>query len=374
MNICILGNAGSGKSTTAAIIAHHIDARVVESDELAHDAYSPGTPGWQAVVDHFGCAVLADDGSIDRARLGELVFDAPKELQFLRSVVDPLVMERIRREFIDVTRTDSAAQHRVLVSYLMVERMWFTEAFHHALVIASDRKECVRRLVASRGLDEERARTLLGAQLPSARIVEEARKVFGSRVTVISNDGDLAALERETRAFVYSLLAATGREDQRRWADFLENESTHLLSIFVAEQERASWLFAVSGALLGILAANKPPGAIPLGSTYASALLLLSLAVVFSLFAVYPIDGYKHSYRDLFGVTYRRIRQLPLDAFMCKQARPGAWSFADYLLRVQYHYRSHWLIAFRRKRMMAWATLLTVGGVVFAGVYLLGQV
>lgn len=373
MNICLLGNAGCGKTLAASMMSQYINAKIVESDDLAHDAYLPGTAGWKAVTEHFGGTVMALDNSIDRGKLGEIIFTTPGEREFLQSVVDPYVRERVRQEFVDGPRMADTSQHGVLVSYLMVERRWFPDAFHHAVVISCNPGTCVQRLSTERGWSELYANAVLAAQLSADEVAEQARAIFGSRVTFISNDGDVAELERAIREFLYSLLATTGSEDQIRWAGFLENESTHLLSIFIAEQQRASWLLAVSGALLGVVVANKPATATAPISAFTLSIGFLVVAVLFSLFSVYPVDGYKHLYGDLLGFKYRRTRSMPIDEFVRRHARPGTWSLADYLERVQYHYRSHWLIAFRRKRMMAWATLLTLGGVVCAAVHLLGQ-
>jgi len=373
MNICILGNAGAGKSTAAEIIGRFLNAKIVESDDLAHEAYAPGTPGLKALLDHFGDGIVAADGSVDRAKLGDIIFNVPKEREFLESVVDPFVRERVRHEFEDGAKPSSSAQHGVLVSYLMIERQWSPDAFHHALVITCEQDLAVQRLKTSRGWNKAYADAVLDAQLSADDLADKAHQMFGSRVTFLSNDGDVAAFERAVREFLYSLLAVGGSDDQIRWAQFLENESSHLLSIFIAEQQRASWLLAVSGAILATVVANKPHGPAALPSLFTVSIVVLALAVLFSLFSVYPVDGYRHLYLDLFGMKYRRMRQMSIEEFIKGQARPGSWSLADYLVRVQYHYRSHWLIAFRRKRMMAWATLFTLAGVLMAASHLLWQ-
>jgi dephospho-CoA kinase len=371
MNICILGPASCGKSTAATIFSRYLNALIVESDDLAHDAYAVGTEGWKAIVNHFGSSILESNQTIDRAKLGEIIFETPAERDFLRSVVDPYVRERVRQAFAEKSSGPAVPQHRVLVSYLMIERKWFPELFHQALVITSDRETCTKRMVSMRGRSAEYANAVLDAQLSNDQIIDEAKRMFGTRVTVISNNEGLANFERAIQVFISSLLATTTSEDQTRWADFLENESSHLLSIFIAEQTRASWLLAISGALLGIVLVNKPAGTVSKFSFFCFAILFLTGAMVFCLLSCYPVDGYRHLYRDFFGFKYRRMRRMSLDDFLREIARPGGWSLADYLLRVQYHYRSHWLIAFRRKRLMAWSTILTVCGVVCAAIYLL---
>src|SRR5690349_5855935 len=73
MRVGLTGGVASGKSTVAAIL-RELGAVVVDSDALAREVVEPGTPGLESVVAEFGPGVLGDDGSLDRAELGRLVF------------------------------------------------------------------------------------------------------------------------------------------------------------------------------------------------------------------------------------------------------------------------------------------------------------
>jgi dephospho-CoA kinase len=87
------GGVGAGKSTVAAALAD-LGAVVIDADVLAREVVEPGTPGLAAVVQEFGPDVLAPDGSLDRARLGELVFADPARRSALEAIVHPLVRRR----------------------------------------------------------------------------------------------------------------------------------------------------------------------------------------------------------------------------------------------------------------------------------------
>ena len=71
ITIGITGTIGSGKSTVAGIM-HELGAAVINADEVGHEVYLPGTPGWDEVVGTFGRDILASDLTIDRSKLGEL--------------------------------------------------------------------------------------------------------------------------------------------------------------------------------------------------------------------------------------------------------------------------------------------------------------
>lgn len=366
MNICILGNAGAGKTIAAKIIADHTSARVIESDILAHNAYLPSTEGWHKLVKRYGESILLPNGEVDRQKLGQIIFQNPTEEDFLKSVVDPIVRERIREEIEENKVHKLETPNTVLfVSYLMIERSWYPDAFHHVIIIIASPEKCVERLKSSRSWSEDYAISVLHNQLSSSEIIQRAKELFGSRVSVINNDHDLYNLKGNLIDLVDNLLNSSNSDAKKFWAQYLENESNHQLAIFLNEEKRASWLLTLSGAILVLLISNKQ-NSISSSTFLFLAISTLFIAILFSLLAIFPIEGYRHYYRDLTGSKYRTVLNQPIDDFLKERIRPAAWTVDDYLLRVQYHFRSHWLIAFRRKRLVAWAIILTLLGVIFS--------
>jgi dephospho-CoA kinase len=88
--VVLTGGIGSGKSSVGRLLSA-FGAFVVDADALARDVVAAGTPGLAAVVAAFGPGVLGADGSLDRARLADQVFDAPDELARLEAIIHPLV-------------------------------------------------------------------------------------------------------------------------------------------------------------------------------------------------------------------------------------------------------------------------------------------
>jgi dephospho-CoA kinase len=86
----LTGGIGSGKSTVARMLASH-GAVVLDADELARDAVAADTPGYDAVVARFGDAVVAADGSLDRAALASIVFADEAARADLEAIVHPEV-------------------------------------------------------------------------------------------------------------------------------------------------------------------------------------------------------------------------------------------------------------------------------------------
>jgi dephospho-CoA kinase len=94
VRIGLTGPIGCGKSTVAGWLAE-LGARVIDADVVARDVTPPGTPELAAVVAEFGPGILRDDGSLDRAALGRIVFADPAALARLEAIIHPAVRPRI---------------------------------------------------------------------------------------------------------------------------------------------------------------------------------------------------------------------------------------------------------------------------------------
>jgi len=157
--IGLTGNIACGKSTVAGILAT-FGAEVIDADRVARQVMAPPGPVYQAVVREFGTAILAPDGSIDRRKLGQIVFSDPAALRRLDALVHPETVAAIRRII-------AASSARVVV----VEAVKLIEAgLHHvcdALWIATCRKDQqIERLVRQRHLTRAEAIQRVAAQEP----------------------------------------------------------------------------------------------------------------------------------------------------------------------------------------------------------------
>lgn len=180
-SVGLTGGIGSGKSEVARLLARH-GAVVVDADELAREAVAPGTDGLAAVVAEFGPEILAEDGSLDRARLGRVVFGDASRREALEAIVHPYVGRR-RAELASETPPGAVVVYDVP---LLVEN-GLQDDFDIVVVVDASDQTRLRRLVAGRGMPEADARARMAAQ--SAR---EDRLAVAD--VVLDNDGDLAAL------------------------------------------------------------------------------------------------------------------------------------------------------------------------------------
>jgi dephospho-CoA kinase len=192
--IGLTGGAGSGKSTVAAMF-RDLGAAIVDADEATHAVYAPGTEGFDAVVQEFGLE-YARDGVIDRKRLGELVFQDTDALARLNAIVHP----RVRDWMAERTAEAADGVARVVVQDVPLLFENGLQGLFSATVLAYARPETqLARLVELRGVPAERARAILGAQMP----IREKRALADY---VIENDGPLD----ETRRQVAEVWASLG--------------------------------------------------------------------------------------------------------------------------------------------------------------------
>lgn len=188
IKVGLIGGIAAGKSEVARML-RELGARVVDADHLAHQAYAPGTPGREAVLRAFGQEIAAPDGSIDRAKLGALVFGDTGRLKQLTDIVWPLT-GRLAQEQIRLAEAEGVEVF-VLEAAVLVEAGWRGLVDEVWLVRAPLAQ--VRQRLRGRGLDD----AAIDARLASRdRLAEAAAEAS----LVIENDAGLPELAARVQA------------------------------------------------------------------------------------------------------------------------------------------------------------------------------
>ena len=187
LKVGLTGGIGSGKSEVTRRLAA-LGAYVVDADVLAREVVAAGTPGLAAVAAELGPEVLRPDGSLDRERLGAVVFTDPAARERLNAIVHPLVGAATVEQFA-VAPPDAIVVHDVP---LLVE-VGLAAAYDAVVVVAAAPEVQLERLVAHRGMSAEDARARIAAQAPLADKLAVAD-------FVIANDGSLDDLDRQVQA------------------------------------------------------------------------------------------------------------------------------------------------------------------------------
>ncbi|MGZ0237219.1 dephospho-CoA kinase [Streptomyces sp. CPS1] len=183
LKVGLTGGIGAGKSEVSRLLVEH-GAVLIDADRIAREVVAPGTPGLRAVVDAFGTDVLAPDGSLDRPRLGSIVFADPDRLAVLNSIVHPLVGAR-SRELEEAAAPDAVVIHDVP---LLTEN-GLAPLYDLVIVVDARPETQLDRLTRLRGMTEEDARARMAAQA-----TREQRRAIAD--IVIDNDVPLDALRK----------------------------------------------------------------------------------------------------------------------------------------------------------------------------------
>jgi dephospho-CoA kinase len=158
MRVALTGGVATGKSTVTSVL-RDLGVVVIDSDELAREVVEPGTRGLEAVVASFGPSVLADDGRLDRAALGAVVFADEGRRRELEGILHPLIRRR-------AAALEEAAGEGTLVVHdipLLVETGQ-AGAFDAVVVVDVPVETQVERMVHERGWSEADARARIAAQ------------------------------------------------------------------------------------------------------------------------------------------------------------------------------------------------------------------
>ncbi|MEU1009199.1 dephospho-CoA kinase [Streptomyces sp. NPDC005890] len=198
LTVGLTGGIGAGKSEVSRLLVQH-GAVLIDADRIAREVVAPGTPGLAAVVDAFGADILAADGSLDRPRLGSIVFADPEKLAVLNAIVHPLVGAR-SRELESAAAEDAVVVHDVP---LLTEN-GLAPLYDVVVVVDASPETQLDRLVRLRGMTEEDARARMAAQATRAQRREIAD-------IVIDNDVPLDALKKRV-AEVWDGLARRARQ------------------------------------------------------------------------------------------------------------------------------------------------------------------
>ena len=197
--IGLTGNIGCGKSTVAAMLSE-LGAEVIDADQLVHQLMEPGTTGWHSIVQRFGQGILRPDGSIDRARLGEIVFRDRAALADLEAITHPAA-RKLAEERIAISRKPVV----VLEAIKLIEAGW-SRRVDSVWVVTCRRGQQIDRLRRSRGLSQAEAELRVDAQPPAAEKLKHAH-------LVIDNSGTLEETYRAVRNAWARVVSVLGGRD-----------------------------------------------------------------------------------------------------------------------------------------------------------------
>jgi dephospho-CoA kinase len=202
LRVGLTGGIGSGKSEVARRLVAH-GAVLIDADLAAREVVVPGSGGLKRIVAAFGDDVLGPDGSLDRARLGEIVFKDPELRAQLNAIVHPLVRQwMLAAERTAVQAADPPGPIIVHDVPLLAESRG-KGGFDLVIVVDVPPELQIERLVGQRGMTPDQAGARMNAQASREQRLEVAD-------IVIDNSGSLADLDRRVAALWADLQRRAG--------------------------------------------------------------------------------------------------------------------------------------------------------------------
>lgn len=197
----LTGGIATGKSTVARFLAR-LGAAVLDADQVVRELQRPGTKVYRAILQAFGPGILQSDGTIDRKRLGEMVFQDEGARRRLEAIVHPALVAAIKERL----RVFEAQG----VELCVVELPLLIEAgaqgrFDWVVVVTAPEEVQVSRLMADRGLTREEALARIQSQMP-------LQEKVGAADFVIENAGDLQEMERRVQEVYRALLQKSSKK------------------------------------------------------------------------------------------------------------------------------------------------------------------
>ena len=179
--IGLTGSIATGKTTVSNYLAQRYHLPILDADIYAREAVAKDSPILQAIFIRYGSKVRQSDCSLNRAALGEIVFNNPTEKQWLESQIHPYVRSCFDR---DLQKTPSDT---VILAIPLLFEAKLTDTVTEIWVVSCDRSLQITRLQQRNGLTEAQARARIDSQMSLAQKIAAAD-------VVLNNDGNLQQL------------------------------------------------------------------------------------------------------------------------------------------------------------------------------------
>jgi len=192
----LTGGIATGKSTVSNML-RGLGAEIIDADQLARQVVEPAQPAWREIVEEFGRDVLNTDGTLDRKKLGAIVFADPEQRKRLEAITHPAIRARVR------ARVDELAA-RGFTGIVFYDAAILIEALGHQdmdriVVVMTDEATQVARLRGRDGANDVEGHRKIASQMPLA---EKAKLAD----FVIDNSGDREATAEQVRRVFATLM------------------------------------------------------------------------------------------------------------------------------------------------------------------------
>ncbi|MBI5683167.1 MAG: dephospho-CoA kinase [Deltaproteobacteria bacterium] len=191
MIIGLTGGIASGKTIVAEFLKG-LGVHVIDADEISREITKIGTPAYKDIVNEFGTDILKTDRTINRKRLGEIVFANDALLKKLNKTTHPRIIEEEKKRIRDI-------QLKIPDAVIVVNAALLIETGHYKemdkiIVVYVDEETQIERLMARDGITEAAARMRLSRQMPLKEKVKFADFVIDNSFSIEKTKDEAAVV------------------------------------------------------------------------------------------------------------------------------------------------------------------------------------
>ncbi|NBD27007.1 dephospho-CoA kinase [Paenibacillus glycinis] len=191
MKLGLTGGIACGKSTVSAMLVAR-GAKLVDADQAAREVVLPGEPALEAIAAEFGQAVLNEDGTMNRAEVGKLVFNDRDRLNVLESILHPAIRNRMWTQ-IRAHEAEDPAQ-LIIADIPLLYETGQADLYDAVMVVYAPKTVQAERLMTRNGLTREQAEQRIDLQMD----IEQKRSLAD---VVIDNSGTLDDTKQQVERF-----------------------------------------------------------------------------------------------------------------------------------------------------------------------------
>ncbi len=189
----VTGGIASGKSLVTKMLGE-LGAATLSADEAAREVLAKGEPAHLEVVERFGERVVAADGEIDRAALGEIIFRNVQDREALNAITHPRIVQRIS-ERVQRFKSETAGTNAIMaVEIPLLFECGLTDLVDETLVVAAEQETQLSRLTVRNGLSVKEAEARIASQMPIKHKTSLADHI-------IRNNGSVEQLRESVHRF-----------------------------------------------------------------------------------------------------------------------------------------------------------------------------
>lgn len=179
LNVGLTGSIASGKSTISSKFAD-FQIPVIDADQLAREVVNPGEKAYREIIETFGRDILLEDQTLDRKKLGAIVFTEEEKRRKLNNIVHPAIREKMIEQR---DAYEAAGEKCVVLDIPLLFESRLTHFADKIMVVYVDADVQLERLIERDGYTEEEAKWRIQAQIPVKEKAESADAVIHNNGT-----------------------------------------------------------------------------------------------------------------------------------------------------------------------------------------------